>query len=136
MKYPKEQVAEAMKRLKETIKPGDAIGTIVTHVARSGMSRNIKLYHVDGSQMCSIGWDVSRVLGYPITDNHEVKVGGCGMDMGFHIVYNLSSVLFRDAYFCTGEECTSNDHRNDKRRNYRAGRKHSDAVYALKQRWI
>ncbi len=136
MKYPKEQIEEAFKRLKDTIKPGDTIGTIVTHVARSGMSRNIKMYHVSGGTMQSIGWDVARVLGDPLTDDHAVKVGGCGMDMGFHIVYNLGWRLFKDSYHCTGKDCRSNDHRNEKRRNYRVGRKHSDPGYALTQRWI
>ena len=27
-----------------------------------------------------------------------VKVGGAGMDMGFHLVYNLAAVLFDDGY--------------------------------------
>ena len=28
--------------------------------------------------------------------NDAVVVGGCGMDMGFHLVYTLSYVLFKE----------------------------------------
>ena len=42
-----------------------------------------------------------------------IRVGGCGMDMGFHVVYNLSRALYRDGRFvCMGEDCPSNDHSN------------------------
>ncbi len=44
-----------------------------------------------------------------------IRVGGAGMDMGFHIVYSLSSALFRDGFGCIGERCRSNDHTNGDR---------------------
>ena len=35
----------------------------------------------------------------PIKDKtNAVGVGGCGMDMGFHMVYTLASVLYGDGY--------------------------------------
>jgi hypothetical protein len=36
------------------------------------------------------------LLGYPIKKNDSLGVGGCGMDMGFHIISQVSSELFED----------------------------------------
>jgi len=43
----------------------------------------------------------SVVLDYPLVEvngSRAIRVGGCGMDMGFHAVYSLARVLFRDKY--------------------------------------
>lgn len=37
---------EARKRLKEVLKPGDTVYTILRHVSRSGMTRHISLVHL------------------------------------------------------------------------------------------
>jgi hypothetical protein len=40
------------------------------------------------------------------------------MDMGFHVVYNLSSALYRGGFGCIGDKpvrCPSNDHSNGDR---------------------
>jgi hypothetical protein len=47
---PKEkerQKAEAIVHLREVLKPGDTVYTVLRHVSRSGMSRNIDLYMAD-----------------------------------------------------------------------------------------
>ena len=41
---------------------------------------------------------VSKILGYKLKDNGAIFVKGCGMDMGFHVVYSLSQTLFNDGY--------------------------------------
>lgn len=44
-----------------------------------------------------ITWHASKVLGDKLTDRNghrSIKVQGGGMDMGFHLVYSLSSVLY------------------------------------------
>jgi hypothetical protein len=46
-------------------------------------------------------------------DREGIIMGGCGMDMGFHLVYSLSSILYRNGYRCLGKGCPSNDHAND-----------------------
>jgi hypothetical protein len=55
-------------------------------------------------------WDVSflvaRALDYPMMDGlgrRCLRVGGAGMDMGFHVVYGLSRVLHGDGY-AVGQE--------------------------------
>ena len=40
---------------------------------------------------------VARACGFTYDRRREaLKIGGCGMDMGFHVVSTLSRVLFRD----------------------------------------
>jgi hypothetical protein len=42
-----------------------------------------------------------------------IVIGGCGMDMGFHLVYELSHVLYASGYACLGKgACPSNYHVN------------------------
>lgn len=78
--------------------------TIVRHVSRSGMSRNISLKYVKNGELMDITYNAALVLDWPLVDgwNYSVKVGGCGMDMGFHTVYSLSGRLYgyqeRNAY--------------------------------------
>lgn len=126
---------EAITRLRETLKPGDTVYTVVRHVSRSGMSRSISVVQLQDGEIFDWTLAVARALDERIDQNHDgVKVGGCGMDMGFHLVYELSHVLFRDGFDCIGEGCPANDHNNGDR-NY-APHKHSDPGYALKQRWL
>ena len=94
---------EAIKRLKEEIKKGDTLWTQLNHVSQSGMTRHISVrqikkdYPLDWTRLVSIALDwkeaKNRFGGY-----NGIKVGGCGMDMGFHLIYTLSSVLYNDGY--------------------------------------
>ena len=94
---------EAIKRLKEEIKKGDTLYTQLNHVSQSGMTRHISVrqikkdYPLDWTRLVSIALDwkeaKNRFGGY-----NGIKVGGCGMDMGFHLIYTLSSVLYNDGY--------------------------------------
>lgn len=128
---------EAIERLREWIKPGDTLYTILRHVSRSGMFRVIDVVKINGpEETLTLGWNVAAALGMGYDHEREgVRISGCGMDMGFEIVYNLGRVLFED-FRCTGKGCQSNDHSNERTRNYRKGRKHSDGGYALRQRWL
>ena len=133
-----------------TLRPGDTVYTTVSHVAASGMTRWIRVFVVRDNSPRDISWDVAKIAGYSVnTRNHEgVEVGGCGMDMGFHLVYSLSRTLFRDGFDCIqytaqgtdlagndwDKRCPSNDHTNDYRLHVLTH--HSDGGYALKQRWL
>jgi hypothetical protein len=71
--------------------------TILRSVSASGMTRHISLKVADGSSIYDITYLTAKVLGDKLHDRNgfnTIKVNGCGMDMGFHIVYSLSSVLF------------------------------------------
>lgn len=125
----KEQAkTEAIKNLNKWygIKPGDRIYTAVTHVAKSGLSRSIKVFVMVDNKPDNITNLVSKICGYRLDEkNGGVKVSGCGMDMGFSVVYDLSYQLFREGYATNGIGRNGNTSGWDK-----------DGGYALKQSWL
>lgn len=128
---------EAKIYLHKHISPGERIYTVLRHVSKSGMMRIIDVFLIDKDcKPFRISWSVAEAIGYPYDRKHEgVKVNGCGMDMGFEIVYNLGHALFPDGFNCVGiKKCRSNDHSNGDR-NYTPHR-HNDGGYALKHEWI
>ena len=126
---------EAIEQLKKYVKPGDTVYTVLRHVSASGMSRRLDVYAIkDNKPEYLTGW-VANALEMRRYKNGLV-IGGCGMDVGFAVVYELASTLFRDNFYCLGEHCPSNDHRNNPRRNFHSHDKHSDAGYALRHEWI
>lgn len=136
---------EAIERLREWIAPGSEVYTILRHVSRSGMSRSISVAGIeeeDGRRrIFDYDYNVARALGERIDrERGGVKVAGCGMDMGFHLVYSLSRTLFPDGFGCVGKECPSNDHSNGDRDYARHTKRrphwHSDGGYAIRQRWL
>jgi hypothetical protein len=70
--------------------------TIVRHVSKSGESRNISLKYVKNGELLDITYSAALVLDWPLVEgfSRAIKVGGCGMDMGFHTVYSLSGRLY------------------------------------------
>lgn len=79
----------------EQAKP--TVYTILRHVSQSGMSRDISVKTLEDGQLRDITYTVAEALGEKIKDRNGqrvVRVNGCGMDMGFHLVYGLSSVLY------------------------------------------
>lgn len=86
--------------------------TILRSVSSSGMSRHISLKIAHKGEIIDITYLAARVMGDKLSEklgHNTIRVNGCGMDMGFHLTYNLSSVLY------AGQD--------------RAG-------YVIKQRWI
>ena len=86
--------------------------TVLRSVSSSGMTRHISLLVASGDQIQDITYYAAGVLGESLHERNghrTIRQNGCGMDMGFNLVYNLSNVLF------AGQE--------------RAG-------YVLKQEWI
>jgi len=131
---------EAIDRLKVWIKPGDTVFTQMKHCSRSGMQRTIQIIkpaindRTGEIDMIYLGYNVAQALDMRYDRDREgVKIGGCGMDMGFALVYDLSRTLFSE-FECIGEGCPANDHFNGDR-DY-TPHKHSDGGYALKHRWI
>lgn len=152
---------EAIAKLREWIKPGDTVYTILDHVSSSGMSRAIRvvLPYVAGKdlQTCEASErgpvnhkDLSvdfihpnYAIGKALDLRHwkrngreqdALVIGGCGMDMGYHLVYTLARVLYPN-FTCIGAGCPSNDHSNGDR-DYTVGKPHSDGGYSLRHRWL
>ncbi len=149
----KEDQAHALKMLRRFCRPGDTVYTVLRHVSRSGMQRRIDVYAFRGEEKIYLSGYVASLLKMPCNSGPRdgVVVGGCGMDMGFHLVYNLGWALYPKGVPCTGSSgstlrptpsrrrrCMSNDHSNhgDPMHAYKKGQIHSDGGYALNQEWI
>ena len=71
--------------------------TSLKHVSTSGMSRDMKVLAVVDGQIVDVTWYVGKLDVGTIKERNGqrvIRVGGCGMDMGFHVVYTVSAVLY------------------------------------------
>ncbi len=106
VKTNKTEREEAKTRLLEWLKPGDTVHTILEHVSSSGMQRTIRLVVLkvdDNGKPYALhpNYNASQLLGIRQANKRAgdgLVVRGCGMDMGFHLVYELSGALFGDGY--------------------------------------
>ena len=126
---------EAREDLLKHLQPGDTVYTVLRHVSRSGMMRVIDPFIMHEGRPFYLRGYVRRLgLGTVDRAHDGVRVQGCGMDMGFHLVYSLSWALWPHGFECSGENCQSNDHSNGDRD--RTPHVHKDGGYALKQEWV
>jgi hypothetical protein len=84
--------------LRETLRPGDKLYTVLRSVSRSGMSRTVDVYAItctDG-QVDKRYWSrtIAAACGESLDKNGAIKVSGCGTDVGFELVYNLGKLLW------------------------------------------
>ena len=91
-----EQHESSKKWLKENIKEKETIYYCVTHVSKSGMSRDIKFMYHDGERLLNLSGFFSELCDYKWNGNGSIKVQGCGMDMGFHVISSVARTLFDD----------------------------------------
>lgn len=132
MKYAnKQEVSESLEHLRKWAPPGTTVYTVLRRVSRSGMSRLIDLYVIRANKPVWLSFSAARVLGYP--QDHRsgaLKVGGCGMDMGFHLVNSLS-------YKIHGRESRGDGVKPEAEgRLFTPRRGHFQAGYSLKHEWI
>lgn len=116
---------EAKERLLSMINPGDTIYTILRRKSTNGMNRDISLVIVDRMDMTifDITWLAASVLGYAVNrDNGGIRCSGCGMDMGWNLVYSLGSRLWTDG--------------TEKAHGARNGEPDFSGGYALKHQWL
>ena len=135
-KISKQEQNEAREWLLKHLKPGDVVYTSLRHVSRSGMYRAIDLFTFEDNQPLRLSWMAAKLLeGYSV--KHEAcNASGCGMDMGFHLVYNLGAILFPDGFTCIGDHCPANDHSNMPYPNRDGQMWHNSGGYALIQKWL
>ncbi len=131
---PKERIEEIKNILRSELPPGTRIFTVLNHVTRSGMTRSIGAHHFTISEMDGqplshwLSWRIAAVCGFGWDEKREaVKVGGCGMDMGFHLIYTLGRVLYPDGFKLAS-------HQNG--RNGDTSRFDNDGGYAFQQCWL
>lgn len=94
-----EFIAARKDQLKECIAEGDTLWTTVTQVARSGMSRRVKVYAIKDNEPINLSSWAADVLEWRHNDSDgTITVTGCGMDVCFHLVNSLAYSLFGDGY--------------------------------------
>lgn len=127
-KKQKQEQEEAIAKLRKLLRKGNTVFTTLAHVSRSGMSRTIGCYVIKKNEPDWISYLVAKAVGYPFDDRKEgVKVGGCGMDMGFHLVHCLGRKLWPK-----GGKLP----KNMIGRNGTDSRIETNGGYLLKQRWL
>lgn len=135
-RYSKQEIEESRAALRKLCPPGTTVYTVLRHVSRSGMMRNISLQVVKAGNVQDITWHVARVLGYPIrhasgwVQDRGLSVNGCGMDMGFHLVNALSYALHGRKP--RGEGAAA----ENAGRFFKPRRGHYRAGYSLNHRWL
>lgn len=108
-KADREERENSLSILREALKPGDTVYTVLRHVSRSGMLREISVLipAIDPAtgkpELREDTYSASRVLRWNVGKHGGIRVDGCGMDMGFHLVYCLSYHLFPHGF---GREMT------------------------------
>jgi len=90
----RERAKYCQRELRKLLKPGDEVYTILRHVSQSGMSRNIDTVIAKKGQIQNITNLVADACGSSKSKAGSIKIGGCGMDMGFEIVYRLGCSLW------------------------------------------
>ncbi|WP_159795690.1 hypothetical protein [Puerhibacterium puerhi] len=100
--------AAARDTLRDLLPPGATVRVIIRHVSASGMMRTISPVVVVGDSVRDLSGLVARAgIGFrEDSKRYGLRVGGAGMDMGFHLVYSLSSALYPDGFKCTGHQYT------------------------------
>lgn len=132
---------QSATRLRELLKPGQTVYTCLRSRSSSGMSRRISVHvaimaerygapdkrRANGYRMIrvpvihDITADVGEVIGERMKDG-ALLIGGCGMDMGFDVVYRLGAHLW--------------PHGTKKPHGKRNGEPDRDGGYALKHEWV
>jgi hypothetical protein len=85
------------KLLEHYLMEGQTVYTVLRSVSASGMTRAISLFIAQEGEIVDITYYAAGATGSRLVQREgyrAISVGGAGMDMGFHLVYNLASVLF------------------------------------------
>ena len=128
IKTDKADVEQTRETLRAMLRPGDTVYTILRHVSQSGMRRRISLVVIRGGEPSWIDSSALCVLEgkrFQAKDKEGITVDGCGMDMGFDLVYRLGSALYPDGFAVEGIGRNGDTSGHD-----------NDGGYALKQRWL
>ena len=115
---------QAKQILRELLNPGNTVYTVIRHTSASGMQRSISavVTHPDGT-LRTLDFLIAKIGLFKFDKKHGgLILSGCGMDMGFHLVYSLGATLWPNG--------TPAPHGS------RNGEPDSAGGYALRQEWI
>lgn len=82
----------ALKELTDYLVKSKAtvLHTVLRHVSASGMQREISVKLIGNNDISHLDYLVSQALGLSQGQWDGIKVRGCGMDMGFHLVDSIN----------------------------------------------
>lgn len=87
----KEQLKDSLLGM---VKPKQTIHCVLRSVSRSGMYRRISLFTISDGHLVNIDHAASILTGRKMSDKGGIICNGCGMDMGFDLVYSLGCALW------------------------------------------
>jgi len=129
---------EAIARLRDWLKPGDTVYTINRHTSSSGMSRVLSTVILKDGTDLHPNHAVATACRMPLVakNGHDgIRIGGCGMDMGFALVYELSHTIYPE-YACPGDDCPSPEHAHNRRRQTcNCGHEHYNHTVTAREGW-
>jgi len=139
MKINQTERDKVRTELLKKLKPGDTVYTVLRHVSRSGMMRRISALTIKSvrgqePEIRQYEHELDILCGFKMGEPEGNIIGGCGMDIGFSLVQQLSRALWPNGFTCAGDRCRSNEHMNGDRN--RKPHHHRDGGYALIQRWL
>jgi hypothetical protein len=116
----RDEEAEAIDSLRRWMPKGTRVYTILRHVSASGMSRDISIVVFPEGEKYPIhpNYSAAKAMGWQLVTRNgsdAIRVGGCGMDMGFHLVHSISQKLY-------GWD--------------KDGKYNHEGAYSLKQEWL
>jgi len=114
--------AQVLADIKKKIKPGQTIYCTLRNVSASGMQRRISLHTIHKGELIRLDHAVSVLTGRTLSDKGGIVCNGCGMDMGFDLVYSLGYSIWPKG--------TRKSH------GTRNGQPDKDGGYALRHSWI
>ena len=85
---------QCIDELRKMLPEGTRVHTVLRHVSQSGMRREISCLVVHDGELRGITHQVAFATSRALGKRGGVMCNGCGMDMGFDLVYSLSAALF------------------------------------------
>lgn len=85
---------EAKTKLLEMFKPGDTVYTCLRSVSASGMTRTFDVFKISDGEVLNVSWLIHYANKGTGGNGKPITMKGCGMDMAFALVYELSQSLF------------------------------------------
>lgn len=86
--------AQVLNSALKMIAPKSTIYCKLESVSASGMTRRISLFVVDKGDLVRINHTAATLTGRKLSDKGGIVCNGCGMDMGFDLVYALGRALW------------------------------------------
>jgi len=91
----REEAIERLTKLFDGVE-NPRLYTILRDSSRNGMVRYISVKFIKGGEVYDLSYSIAKAMGWKLQEGwtRSIKVHGAGMDMGFHLVYTLSSLLY------------------------------------------